>query len=538
MSRIAKDLDGGAHNSHGGHPNNSRRPSRPKGKTPHVAVVGAGLAGLRCADLLLQSGVHVTVFEARDRIGGRVHQVNSGGHLVDLGPNWVHGNTDANPIHSLARRTKTVLHEWEDEQTIVDSTGKPMAPADVDKYSSIVWQIVANAYKYSDQHSDIIDPSKSLMDYFRQEVPKRESDPLRGAEIMRLAQSWGAFVGDPIEKQSLKFFFLEETIEGENAFVASTYKAILDQVGANVMKSIVVQLNTEIKQILASKYTPKDALGSKPTPTLQTIHGKWHTFDEIVVTAPLGWLKAHRETAFHHPLPKKLSQAIDNTNYGRLEKCYITFNTPFWGANYPGFTHFQSPDYVSHPPDHSWNQECVNLAALSGDTAHPTLLFYVFGPCATQLVQTITGLKPASEAYNAALDHFFRPFYSKLPNYDSDNPNCTPTAFLATQWQNDKFAGHGSYTNFQVGLERGDRDIEVMREGLPDRGLWFAGEHTAPFIALGTTTGAYWSGEGVARRICRLYGIDVPVEDTFADSGGKDVEASEPDAAQMNGLAL
>lgn len=28
-----------------------------------------------------------------------------------------------------------------------------------------------------------------------------------------------------------------------------------------------------------------------------------------------------------------------------------------------------------------------------------------------------------------------------------------------------------------------------------------AGEHTAPFVALGTVTGAYWSGEGVARRI-------------------------------------
>lgn len=35
--------------------------------------------------------------------------------------------------------------------------------------------------------------------------------------------------------------------------------------------------------------------------------------------------------------------------------------------------------------------------------------------------------------------------------------------------------------------------------------MWFAGEHTAPFIALGTTTGAYWSGEGVARRIVRAY---------------------------------
>lgn len=52
-----------------------------------------------------------------------------------------------------------------------------------------------------------------------------------------------------------------------------------------------------------------------------------------------------------------------------------------------------------------------------------------------------------------------------------------------------------------------DSDIEALREGCPERGVWFAGEHTAPFIALGTTTGAYWSGEGVAERILEAYGM-------------------------------
>ena len=45
---------------------------RAVGKVPHVCVVGAGVAGLRCADVLLQHGVKVTVLEGRQRVGGRV----------------------------------------------------------------------------------------------------------------------------------------------------------------------------------------------------------------------------------------------------------------------------------------------------------------------------------------------------------------------------------------------------------------------------------------------------------------------------------
>lgn len=50
----------------------------------HIAIVGAGFAGLRCADILLQNGHQVTIFEARNRLGGRVAQSDFGGHLVDL----------------------------------------------------------------------------------------------------------------------------------------------------------------------------------------------------------------------------------------------------------------------------------------------------------------------------------------------------------------------------------------------------------------------------------------------------------------------
>lgn len=71
----------------------------------------------------------------------------------------------------------------------------------------------------------------------------------------------------------------------------------------------------------------------------------------------------------------------------------------------------------------------------------------------------------------------------------------------------DDLSGNGSYTNFQVGLEDGDTDVTTLRAGLPDVGLWIAGEHTAPFVALGTATGAFWSGEVVGRMVAERYGL-------------------------------
>ncbi|OBI21409.1 hypothetical protein A5712_15420 [Mycobacterium sp. E2327] len=56
--------------------------SEPKGT---VAVVGAGLAGLTAAYRLQQRGFDVTVFEARDRVGGRVWTVRKGDYIMDLG---------------------------------------------------------------------------------------------------------------------------------------------------------------------------------------------------------------------------------------------------------------------------------------------------------------------------------------------------------------------------------------------------------------------------------------------------------------------
>jgi monoamine oxidase len=65
-----------------------------------AVVIGAGLAGLACAQQLIAAGRKVVVLEARQRIGGRIWTKQLQGSAIDLGASWLHGITN-NPLHRL-----------------------------------------------------------------------------------------------------------------------------------------------------------------------------------------------------------------------------------------------------------------------------------------------------------------------------------------------------------------------------------------------------------------------------------------------------
>jgi len=62
----------------------------------NVVVVGAGFAGLAAALDLHDAGLSVTVFEARERVGGRVLSVElENGEIAELGAEWIFAEDEA-----------------------------------------------------------------------------------------------------------------------------------------------------------------------------------------------------------------------------------------------------------------------------------------------------------------------------------------------------------------------------------------------------------------------------------------------------------
>ncbi|TDZ33502.1 putative polyamine oxidase 4 [Colletotrichum spinosum] len=428
------------------------------------------------------------------------------GFTVDLGPNWIHGSND-NPMLELAKETNTTVGSWDLRSHMVDESGTLLKLQDSERFSSIMWDIIQDAFQHSNQNSATIDPDESLWDFFEQKVaekiPETEEDyETKRSTVLQVAESWGAFIGTPVQTQSLKFFWLEECIDGANLFCAGTYEKILETIAEPVRHNADIMYDARV-----TKVELKTA--DRPKPVVHTDTGHILVFDEVVMTAPLGWLKKNLQ-AFEPQLPERIERGIKSIGYGHLEKVYISFPKAFWlepdadGRVVKGFCQWLAPSYALKSNPKRWNQEIVDLASL-GEHAHPTLLFYIFGEESDYITSEVAKLKTIPER-NYFLYDFFRPYYSRLPHYDEMSPDCRPTGCLATDWLRDDLAGNGSYSNFQVGLEEGDKDIEAMREGVPEGGLWLAGEHTAPFVALGTATGAYWSGESVGRRIAEAYG--------------------------------
>lgn len=245
-----------------------------------------------------------------------------GADWLSSGPNWIHG-TNNNPVLDLAKETNTVTMNWDGRQSVVDALGKYLSDKEAAENTETVWSIIEQAMKHSNAESATIDPNKSLYNFFEEAVEKLFVDEkddvakLKRQTILQMSEMWGAFVGSEIQKQSLKFFWMEECIDGENLFVAGTYKKVLEKI-AQPAEEAGIRYKTTVKKLISNANDE----GSDPSVTVEFEDAEGmrrETFDDVVMTAPLGWLKTNLN-AFEPALPQRLQEGIAAIGYGHLDK--------------------------------------------------------------------------------------------------------------------------------------------------------------------------------------------------------------------------
>lgn len=237
-----------------------------------IAIIGAGISGLAAAHALTASGATVTVYEARDRIGGRIWSDRSLGASVDLGATWIHGPV-GNPIAQLAESAGLRTVETGEDTIIRGKNGRK------------VWQLFSPRW---------------LNTVVSQASVGVEFDKMNMKEVEASYKRYGMGYDGP----AVKFL--------------NGYDAILDE----LLGDYEILLSTRVDKVSYSDSGV--AIGSANAS---------HGHDAVLVTVPLGVLKRD-DITFEPSLSEEKVSAIARMGMGVLDKVYLLFDEVFWDQDF------------------------------------------------------------------------------------------------------------------------------------------------------------------------------------------------------------
>lgn len=119
------------------------------------------------------------------------------------------------PLVDLAHKTNTPLHSWNSKQNIYDSSGTLLSDEKSDELSTLLWKVIEEAQDHSAKNMDLIPDSASLYDFFIEKAKELFPDKEEDMELLcQMSEMWGAYIGDPVQRQSLRFAWMEEVCGG------------------------------------------------------------------------------------------------------------------------------------------------------------------------------------------------------------------------------------------------------------------------------------------------------------------------------------
>lgn len=447
-----------------------------------VLVIGAGYAGLACADELAYAGYQVTVVEARDRIGGRVKSnttlirnqtLEEGGELV--GPNqpiWgaYRKRFGFNFIKMESKNVDVIeldgkLKSKKDAIALFDQMNEAFA-----RLNKLAEPIPAYSPWEYDQAKQL--DKLSLGDWIEGLDPRTVSPECKRCMSIQFT----AINGVPPAWQSLLMVLSIIKGAGLQKFWDETdtmhVKGGCQQLAEQLQKSLVAKGGTVItSQAVRSVRVLKDKV------TVTFADGKQGSWDDVVLTAPPSvWGKI----AFFPALPAGMvTPFADNVKY--LGVC----NDQPWKAI-----------------DRQANAVSDGNVQLTWETTDGTIaggehaVVAITGGPAADVCRSWTKAGTVEAEYTKALDKFWPGFAmasvkGKSKIYD---------------WLSDPYS-RGSYSCPAPGQVTVAGPL--LAKGVGGR-LHFAGEHCC-YAFLGWMEGALSSGVRLAARLCERDGLITPL---------------------------
>jgi monoamine oxidase len=265
-------------------------------------IIGGGIAGLIAARHLTEAGLHVTLLEARDRLGGRIYTHATAGFPVELGAEFVHGR----PEEILALGAEG---------------GVPIVPVQGNfrRKMNGQWAEAGHLMEKVDQLFSKL-PAGEPDESFQYYLDRSGEDEDVKQQALRYVEGFHAADPSLISARSLcRDSEAEEAIEGDHQYrIAGGYENLVRTVAERIDRKLCdIVLNNAVHEI-----------GWRQGEVIARTLAEEYLAPRAIVTLPLGVLKSN--SVVFSPVLKEKQNVMSFLEMGPVIRVSLCFQEKFW----------------------------------------------------------------------------------------------------------------------------------------------------------------------------------------------------------------